>query len=180
MTDGTSWSAMTKAGAGADQGSARPPLHGNGTQTGSGSTGYQRTHLPPRLADRYSFVRELHQGNQADVLLVAEKKTRVQRVLKLYKSAFVPDEEALKQLEGATQAHVVQFVDLKYGQEESGWFEVLEFCEGGSLRELLQGDGVPPVGPGAGGHPETLHRSPGSQTREHIRALLNTSEPRDR
>jgi hypothetical protein len=78
-------------------------------------------------------------GAEADVVVAEELSSGRQVVLKLYRAGFAPDEEALARLAVASRGpgrdHLVEIID--YGRAQSGWFEVLEHCGHGSLRELM-------------------------------------------
>jgi serine/threonine protein kinase len=98
--------------------------------------GFVRVVLPPELGRRFTIVEEFPvSGSEADVLLADEVGTGRRCVIKLYRRGVAPDEEAVARLAGAEHAHVVEVIDR--GWAEQCWFEVLEFCEHGSLRTLL-------------------------------------------
>jgi hypothetical protein len=98
--------------------------------------------LPAELASRFTVVEELPtSGSEADVVLVDELSSGSRRVLKLYRRGIAPDEEALSRLALADRAHVVEVIDR--GWAGGCWFEILEYCKFGSLRDLLEGGYVP-------------------------------------
>ena len=98
--------------------------------------------LPAELASRFTVVQELPaSGAEADVVLVDERTSGLRRVLKLYRRGVALDEEAVSRLALAEHAHVVEVIDR--GWAGGCWFEVLEYCEFGSLRDLLDGGYVP-------------------------------------
>jgi serine/threonine protein kinase len=98
--------------------------------------------LPGELASRFAVIRELASpGAEADVVLAEEVSSSRQVIVKLYRRGVDPDETAIDRLAEASRpgtpgwAHVVEVID--WGLTEGCWFEVLEFCERGSLRALM-------------------------------------------
>jgi serine/threonine protein kinase len=100
---------------------------------------YRRVRLPPLLEAQFEIVQELPRGGEADVLVVVDRSTRERKVIKLYGESIVLDEAAMVKLESAHSEHVVMF---SAGRSDQQWFEIQEYCEGGSLRDLMgrQGD----------------------------------------
>ncbi len=100
--------------------------------------------LPAALAKRLEVLGELAAaGSEADVLLVRERHGGRDRLLKLYRSGVTPDVDSLRSLQAADHAHVVEVVS--FGESEGVWFEVLEWCERGSLRDLTRAGTRPDV-----------------------------------
>jgi serine/threonine protein kinase len=115
--------------------------HPGTRREGSGPSNFVRG-LPAELASRFTVVEELPtSGSEADVVLVDELSSGSRRVLKLYRRGIAPDEEALSRLALADRAHVVEVIDR--GWAGGCWFEILEYCKFGSLRDLLEGGYVP-------------------------------------
>ena len=100
---------------------------------------YRRVHLPPLLEAQFEIERELPRGGEADVLVVVDRSTGERKVIKLYGEAIVLDESAMAKLESARPEHVVMF---STGRSDGQWFEIQEYCEGGSLRDLMKRQGV--------------------------------------
>jgi hypothetical protein len=126
-----------------DGGTRREEGSGEGLtrREGAGST-FVRVSLPAQLGSEFVVVGELaSSGAEADVMLAQEVGSGRQVVVKLYRRGVAPDERAVERLAEASQpanpgwAHVVEV--LRWGREEGCWFEVLEFCEHGSLRGLM-------------------------------------------
>ena len=97
---------------------------------------------PTELGAEFVVVGELpSSGAEADVMLADEVASGRRVVVKLYRRGVAPDETAVARLAEASQpggpgwAHVVEVI--RWGREEGCWFEVLEFCEYGSLRRLM-------------------------------------------
>lgn len=111
-----------------------------GTPPVDESSGFTRG-LPRELAARFRVVTEFPAGAEADVVRVTDAASREQRVLKLYRRGFVPDEQAVARLaaaslEEAGRPHIVGIYE--YGWAGGCWYEVLEYCPHGSLRTLMR------------------------------------------
>jgi tRNA A-37 threonylcarbamoyl transferase component Bud32 len=92
--------------------------------------------LPAALAQRYRIERHLPtQGAEAEVLLVREAAGGPLRVAKIYRHGILPDVEVQQRIARVDPAHCV--VVLQAGVSEGYAFELMEFCEHGSLREFL-------------------------------------------
>jgi len=100
-------------------------------------------HLPAGLAARFDLVDPLKAaGGEADLLIVADKATCMQAVLKLYRHGMEPNTEVLERVSRALPDQLVRL--LEYGRDEGVPYELLEYCEHGSLRTLLKGRPLPP------------------------------------
>jgi serine/threonine protein kinase len=99
--------------------------------------GRGRVNLPPELVVR-GFVKldELRSGAEADVLL-AEDESGAEWVVKLYRPGLTFDDVASELLAEADSAHVVRIAESGFSSEFDQRFEVLEYCEPGSLRDAL-------------------------------------------
>ena len=113
-----------------------------GTVLDPGSMGgpWVAARLVPPVAGQYEIVRELDSGAEAHVLLVRSKAGR-QLVYKTYheRNRVTPEtgeriSRASKSIEG--KKHLVEIV--KCGEYDSRWWELLEYCELGSLRSHLR------------------------------------------
>ena len=98
--------------------------------------------LPPVLASEYRRVESLPaQGGEADLYVVephnAEDETRF--VAKVYRQDIAPKEGVLRLVQQADPAHVVRLE--AYGQDAGRWWELMEYAEQGSLRQLLEREG---------------------------------------
>ncbi len=93
--------------------------------------------LPMALTDRYRVLRHLpSRSAEADLLVVeARAKPGLRAVAKLYRPGIQPKTEVLRRIGAAAPRHVVQF--LEYGQSDGTCYELLEYAEHGSLRDLL-------------------------------------------
>jgi serine/threonine protein kinase len=90
--------------------------------------------LPPELAERFSIVEELGSGGEGFVLLVQDA-AGAEFVVKLYHPNLAFDDKASSLLVSADRAHVLS---MEPGRTADGSrFEVLEWCEPGTLRDLL-------------------------------------------
>lgn len=111
---------------------------GLGTRRDDGAPVQMSRVLPVAVAARYEVCAEFATvGSEADVFRVIEAGSGVERVLKLYRRGILPDVDAVRALQMADlRPHVVEVVDI--GESEGVWFEVLEWCEWGSLRDLTR------------------------------------------
>lgn len=92
--------------------------------------------LPAALAQHYRIERHLPtQGAEAEVLLVREAAGGPLRVAKIYRHGILPDVEVQQRITRVDRAHCV--VVLQAGISDGYAFELMEFCEHGSLREFL-------------------------------------------
>jgi len=97
-----------------------------------------RMPLPPELADRFAVVEDLPSGVEADVAVVEGIDDGSPRVLKLYREGFSPDEKAVDRLVRADDwTHVVKIFESGWSWDGARFYEVLEFCQEGTLRSLL-------------------------------------------
>jgi hypothetical protein len=98
--------------------------------------------LPAMLAARFDIVEPLKAaGAEADLLVVADKATRDRAVLKLYRHGIEPNTEVLERVSRAAPDQLVHLVE--HGRDEGVPYELLEYCEHGSLRTLLKGRPIP-------------------------------------
>ena len=98
--------------------------------------------LPPVLAANWRVIEPLPaRGGEADLYIVgphdAGCKTRF--VAKVYRQGIVPKEDVLRRVRAADPAHVVRLES--YGQDAGRWWELMEYVEQGSLRQLLEQEG---------------------------------------
>jgi len=112
---------------------------GTGTrrETGQDQSGWE-VHLPAVLAARFEFVRQLHHGGEGFVMLVRRHGDDQLVVLKGYHAGFDVDPTSLEVLsqDDIGLDHVVKI--LEYGTLPDGaFYEVQEYCQHGSLRELM-------------------------------------------
>ncbi|MGB1583044.1 MAG: protein kinase domain-containing protein [Solirubrobacterales bacterium] len=132
-----------------------PPV-GEGAQTtldntaetrvdGAAQPGYPPMGLPGDLTGRVEFVRVLSMhSSEADVLLVREVAGGTQRVVKFYRRPFENfDEDLFSRIQSATAENVVETIDAGWEVNDSSGattrrrWELLEYCEGGTLAELI-------------------------------------------
>ena len=97
---------------------------------------------PPVLAAEYRILESLPaRGGEADLYVVephnAEDETRF--VAKVYRQDIAPKEDVLGLVQQADPAHVVRLE--AYGQDAGRWWELMEYVEQGSLRQLLEREG---------------------------------------
>ncbi|MCX7220116.1 MAG: protein kinase, partial [Burkholderiales bacterium] len=93
--------------------------------------------LPSALKNRYRILRPLPtQGAEAELLLVQELESNVQRIAKIYRHGIQMKAEVQLRVANIPAEHRV--LQLEAGLSDGYAFEVMEFCEQGSLRQLLQ------------------------------------------
>ena len=149
---------------------------GPGTRREGAAPKSFRMPLPPELADRFAVVEDLSSGVEADVAVVEGIDDGSRRVLKLYREGFSPDEKAVDRLVRADDwTHVVKIFEVGWSWDGERFYEILEYCEQGSLRALLVEGGRPALNDVVGqlaAVPRVRARArracgpPGSQTRE--------------
>ena len=100
--------------------------------------------LPPDLAANYCVIESLPaRGGEADLYIVGPRdgqfKTRF--VAKVYRQGIAPKEDVLGLVQQAEPAHIVRLE--AYGQDAATgrWWELMEYVEQGSLRQLLEQEG---------------------------------------
>jgi serine/threonine protein kinase len=102
--------------------------------------------LPPALAVRYAFVRDLPPGGQASLSLLLDEETGSLAVLKAYEQRDPRDDIALMERLQALSAsnnghnshndHVVQVISYQRARN-SNW-DLMQYYEHGSLRDFLE------------------------------------------
>ncbi len=98
--------------------------------------------LPASLAARYEIVDPLKAaGGEADLFIVRDRQSGEQAVLKLYRHGVEPPTEVLKRVSRAAPDRLVRLIE--HGRDEGVPYELLEYCEHGSLRALLKGKPLP-------------------------------------
>ena len=100
--------------------------------------------LPPVLAANYRVVESLPaRGGEADLYIVdardAEGEPRF--VAKVYRQGIAPKEDVLSLVEQAEPAHVVRVEAYGQDADTGRWWELMEYVEQGSLRQLLEREG---------------------------------------
>ena len=128
---------------GAGDGDAAPATWRGESEPGQGGpapddgTPYMRVTLPPLLAADYVQERYLGGGGEADLLLARSRHTGERVVVRLYRRTDVPiDTALLDQLRNANREHFIGLLD--WGQDDIATWEILEYAEHGSLRDLLR------------------------------------------
>lgn len=99
---------------------------------------WQRVNLPGPLRERYTFLRELPSGGQADVLICSDNDNHDRLVVvKIYRPGMSLEDAAIDELRaGATdRSHVVPIYD--FGRTGGVAWEVQEYVAGGSLADVF-------------------------------------------
>jgi len=98
--------------------------------------------LPAGLAARFEIHEPLKAaGGEADLFIVADRATGGQAVLKLYRHGIEPRTDVLERVSKAAPDQLVHLIE--HGRDEGVPYELLEYCEHGSLRNLLKGRPLP-------------------------------------
>jgi WD40 repeat protein/serine/threonine protein kinase len=93
--------------------------------------------LPAALTDRYRVLRHLSSRSaEADLLVVeARAEPGLRAVAKLYHPGIQPKTAILRGIGAAVPGHVARL--LEHGQSDGTRYELLEYAEHGSLRDLM-------------------------------------------
>lgn len=92
--------------------------------------------LPSSLRDRYRIESELSSGgSEADIFRVRSIASNDQRAVKLYRGNKQPKARVLQAVASSPSEHLLAI--LEFGESDGYWYELTEFIEFGSLRELL-------------------------------------------
>lgn len=106
-------------------------------------TAHQRVNLPPDLAEEFEPVRDLSTGGQASLLIcrrIAAPDEQV--VVKLFNTRVAPGkDDPRKALHGLSGRHVVAYLPPYFGEYDGYWWEVMEYCQEGTLRDLANASG---------------------------------------
>lgn len=124
-------------------GSGAPPtsLDGSAPPTALERAGEGHTYvnLPEPLLEDYEVLGDMASGGEGDLLLARHRPSGEKRVVKIYRGDRRRDERALEILSAADPAHVV--VIHESGQYGGRSWEVMEYCEHGSLVDLIAREG---------------------------------------
>ncbi len=114
---------------------------GVGSDGVDGDAFHTIVNLPSALRADYRILREIPtQGAEADVLVAEHRTSGRQVAVKVYRFQRTPPPQGvLDTLDAANRAHVVDVIDR--GMSDGRWYEVLEFCAHGSLRDLIDHEG---------------------------------------
>ena len=117
-----------------------PPVAGEPAATPTTAGLYN---LPAALAANFTIDRVLPAGGaEAELMLLRGIKTGARVIAKLYRPGIVPKGDVLERVVRVAHAHVVRL--LAHGFSDGIAYEVMEYCAGGSLRDLLTGGVMPP------------------------------------
>ena len=100
--------------------------------------------LPPVLAANWRRVEALPaRGAEADLYVVEDRNagigTRTRRVAKVYRHDIPLKQDVLDRVRQADSAHVVRLE--AFGRDSGRWWELMEYVEHGSLRQLMEREG---------------------------------------
>lgn len=93
--------------------------------------------LPAALREKFRIERVLPAGGaEAEIMIVAGLETGARAVVKLYRPGIQPKSGVLERVGKVAFAHVVRLI--AHGVSEGVAWELMEYCQGGSLRNLMQ------------------------------------------
>ena len=96
-----------------------------------------RVVVPQSLRDRFQIQKQLPaQGAEAEILLADDLQHQRRVVIKLYRQGIEPKSEVLAKIAEMAVEHVVQLYE--HGQADGVWYEVMEYAQFGSLRDLIK------------------------------------------
>ncbi|MFZ6712773.1 protein kinase domain-containing protein [Undibacterium sp. TC9W] len=105
--------------------------------TQDGSQIHSLLSLPQALRDRYKILHHLPTlGAEAELLLVEENTSAIQRVAKIYRHGIHGKSEVSERLQAVPAEHRV--VVLEAGVSDGHAYELMEYCELGSLKKVVQ------------------------------------------
>ncbi|MCG8915215.1 protein kinase [Actinokineospora sp. PR83] len=91
--------------------------------------------LPPRLAERFKVVLDITgSGNQGDVYHVVRRSDDAQRVLKVHRPGWRPDDRVVEFLRRECPEHVVGHEET--GVDDDRFYEVMPHLTGGNLLDM--------------------------------------------
>jgi len=99
--------------------------------------------LPTALAANFVIDSVLPAGGaEAELMLLKGIKTNARVMAKLYRPGIAPKGEVLERVAGVAYAHVVRI--LAHGVSDGVAYEVMEYCAGGSLRDMMTAGALAP------------------------------------
>jgi len=119
------------------------PLPGNAARLRS-ETMQSLINLPSALMERYRIVKPMPtRGAEAELLIVQDTSGGPQRVAKIYRHGILPKREVQERIDKIPLAHRVAL--LEEGVSDGYAYELMELCEHGSLRQMMEGGALPPA-----------------------------------
>lgn len=94
--------------------------------------------LPAALRDRYRIVKPMPtRGAEAELLIVHAASGGPNRVAKIYRHGILPKRDVQERISKIPLAHRIEV--LEEGVSDGYAYELMELCEHGSLREMMNG-----------------------------------------
>ncbi|WP_428966176.1 serine/threonine protein kinase [Micromonospora fluostatini] len=91
--------------------------------------------LPDELGARFTVLRELSSGGEGDLYVVRERATGLDRVLKLYRTGWTPDQRVTGYvLRSRRSRHLVRMFEV--GTAERRSYEIMEYLAGHTAADL--------------------------------------------
>ncbi len=99
--------------------------------------------LPASLKERYRIIKPMPtRGAEAELLIVQATSGGPNLVAKIYRSGILPKREVQERINKIPVAHRVNI--LEEGVSEGYAYELMELCEHGSLRQMMDGGALAP------------------------------------
>ncbi|MFZ6741654.1 protein kinase domain-containing protein [Undibacterium sp. JH2W] len=115
----------------------RPLIKEGAAATPDSSEIHSLLSLPQALRERYKILHHLPTlGAEAELLLVQENASAIQRVAKIYRHGIHGKSEVRERLKAVPAEHCV--VVLEAGVSDGHAYELMEYCALGSLRQFAQ------------------------------------------
>lgn len=124
--------------------SREAPLRGFLSETDAPSSRTNRLNLPPELDAAFEQVRELSTSGGQATLLLCKRRGREDDLaaIKLYDKPARPGQEDLRPLlQELGSPDIVRYQEPYFGSHDGYWWEVFEYCDGGSLRDFADARG---------------------------------------
>lgn len=119
------------------------PINGCATLTSSESL-QSLVNLPAALKDRYRIVKPMPtRGAEAELLIVQAIAGGPSLVAKIYRHGILPRREVQERIGRIAVAHRVHM--LEEGVSDGYAYELMELCEHGSLRDMMEGGALAPA-----------------------------------
>lgn len=105
------------------------------------SGGYTNLESGAFVAERYRVLETCGQiGNESEIYLCADEHLPAEHpdrhvVLKLYKTSYAPKQEVLDAIRNLSHPDLIRVLDI--GDWNQRFFEVLEYCHGGSMADAM-------------------------------------------
>lgn len=124
--------------------SREAPLRGFATSEPATGLRRHRLNLPTGLDEQFEQLHELSSAGGQATLLMCQRRdsTHEQVVVKMYDKPASPGQEDLRPvLKNLASPHIIKYRDPNFGSDDGYWWEVIEYCQGGTLQEFAAESG---------------------------------------